>query len=382
MAHIQRRQRGPNGSVTWRARYRDAEGRERSKSFARRADAEAWVAGQLAALARGLWISPEAGQRTFLDFADEWAAAQDWKAASRTSWASVRARLAPTIGDMPLGAIDRLTLQRVQRDLVPRYSRSTLTLTMAYAKMVLRAAYANGSIGRDPTVGLRNPRVRADDRDAMVSPEQVPTREEATRILGAAPPRYQAAVALGMSGLRLGEVLGLCWDRVDLDAGCITIDHQLQRLAGPAVLTTPKAERNRTIDIAPFVVDELRGHRRMQLAHGERVSYGEACPVCGTDDHVLVFSGPRGTRPRRDLFYKQWRRALVGAGFTEDRFVFHSLRHFCASAMLAGGVRDQMVAAYLGHTVPTLVRVYAHWLRDDRGDMSAILARVLAPTER
>ena len=48
MAHIQKRAPG-----RWRARYRDLAGRERSKTFDRRIDAERWLAGVEADLLRG-----------------------------------------------------------------------------------------------------------------------------------------------------------------------------------------------------------------------------------------------------------------------------------------------------------------------------------------
>ena len=53
-----------------------------------------------------------------------------------------------------------------------------------------------------------------------------------------------------------------------------------------------------------------------------------------------------------------------GGGFAEDQ-VLHSLRHFCASSMLAAGVPLPAVAGYIGDTLETLTRVYSHWLRDD-----------------
>ncbi len=72
---------------------------------------------------------------------------------------------------------------------------------------------------------------------------------------------------------------------------------------------------------------------------------------------------------RRDyvLTRRAWRPALIGAGLEADRFVFHSLRHFAASSMLAEGAPITAVAGHLGDTVETVQRTYAHWLRDDRG---------------
>jgi integrase len=75
-----------------------------------------------------------------------------------------------------------------------------------------------------------------------------------------------------------------------------------------------------------------------------------------------LFRGLRGAPMlRRDQFYDSgWRPALKAAGLAEDRFVFHSLRHFCASTLLAEGAPITAVAGHLGDTVETITRTYAH----------------------
>jgi integrase len=70
-------------------------------------------------------------------------------------------------------------------------------------------------------------------------------------------------------------------------------------------------------------------------------------------------------------------RVLLGAGLASDRYVFHSLRHFAASSMLAEGVNPMAVAGHLGDTLETLQRVYAHWMRDDRDVPADALDRIL-----
>ena len=74
-----------------------------------------------------------------------------------------------------------------------------------------------------------------------------------------------------------------------------------------------------------------------------------------------------------------WKPALRAAGLAEDRYVFHSLRHFAASSMLAEGAPITAVAGHLGDTVETIQRVYAHWLREDHDIPAEVLERVLAP---
>ena len=63
-------------------------------------------------------------------------------------------------------------------------------------------------------------------------------------------------------GLRQGEVLGLRWADVNLDAGTLRVAVQLQRQAGRFVLTEPKSQHSRRILVMPgIVLDALREHR-------------------------------------------------------------------------------------------------------------------------
>jgi integrase len=155
--------------------------------------------------------------------------------------------------------------------------------------------------------------------------------------------------------------LAVTADRLDLERRRLLVDRQLQRIAGETVFTGPKAEKVRSVALPGAVVLELRRHLRDHQGGG------------------ILFRGGRGALMRRDAFYTSaWRPALVGAGLAPDRFVFHSLRHFAASSMLAEGAPITAVAGHLGDTVETIERTYAHWLRDDRDVPAAVLDRVLA----
>jgi len=368
--------------AAWRARWRDPAGRSRSKVFARKVDANAQLAHVESAKARGTYVDPASGRQRFDDFADEWAASQDWKASTREAWPYIGARLSPVLGQLPLAAIDQLELKRARVELSARYSHATVKLTMAYARMIMRAAYASGRIGRDPTVGLKGPKARADQRDGTVGPEDVPTRVEALAILAGTPLPFRAAVALGLAGLRIGEVLGMTADRIAIDRREVTVDRQLQRIGNEFVLTTPKAEKVRTITVPALVAVELRRHLRDR-------------------PEGILFRGLRGAPMlRRDQFYSSgWRPALKAAGMCERckvegrtepsgedgcecrplEFRFHACRHWCASTLLAEGAPLAAVAGHLGDTVETVSRIYVHWLRDDREVPAAVLDRVLAP---
>ncbi len=360
MASVEKR---PNGR--WRARWREHPGGpQRTRHFVRKIDAEKFLDAIRGDLARGSYVDPDAGRQTFASFADEWAASQDWKATSRESWPAHRRRLVELLGTAPLGSIDLVKLQGVQRQLGERYAKTTVTTTMSYAGSIMRSAHASGRIGRDPTRGLRAPKVRAGESDGKVGPDQVPTRDEAAAILVGAPAPFRAAIALGLAGLRIGEVLGMTSDRLALDRREVTIDRQAQRVGGVVTWTTPKAEKARTIVVPGVVAVELRRHLRDH--HG---------------DGILFRGGRSSGLMRRDQFYASaWRPALVGAGLEPDRFKFHALRHFSASTLLAEGAPLAAVAGHLGDTVETVSRTYVHWLRDDREVPAEVLDRVLAPS--
>src|SRR4051812_25678594 len=115
----------------WRARYRTPDGKSRGKVFDRKTDAENFLTSMEHSKLTGAYIDPATQRQTFADFADEWAEAQgEWKGTTRDAWPPVRSRLVPSLGRMPLGAIDRLVMQSTQRDLSKRYARSTTTTTM------------------------------------------------------------------------------------------------------------------------------------------------------------------------------------------------------------------------------------------------------------
>ncbi len=279
---------------------------------------------------------------------------------------------------MPLEAIDNLILRGLQKKLADDdgYARKTVILTMSQAKSVMKSAHAVGAIKRDPTLGLKAPKVRndedEDEDDRAVGPDDVPSRGDVLGILAAAPPAFRAVIALGVNGLRVGEVMGMSQRQILFDDHRLVIDQQLQRIKNSSGvwenrLTLPKRGKKRTIALPQAISFVLRRHI-------------EGYPPTDDEWGGMLFRGGRGALMRRTYIYDQcWRPALVGAGLAEDRFVFHSLRHFAASAMLADSAPIAAVAAQLGDTVETVQRTYVHWLREDEDVPAQVLDRALAP---
>jgi hypothetical protein len=70
MASIQKRVR--NDRVTYRVRYRDPAGRQRSRVFARKADAQRFLSETENAKLRGTWTDPALGRVRLGEWLEEW----------------------------------------------------------------------------------------------------------------------------------------------------------------------------------------------------------------------------------------------------------------------------------------------------------------------
>ena len=101
---------------------------------------------------------------------------------------------------------------------------------------------------------------------------------------------YALYLLAATTGLRRGEVAGLSWEQLDLDAGTLTVARSRVSIRGHAVESGPKtAKGRRTIAIAPVVVEALRGYRRRQR-----------------EEHLALGPGWTDTRARLHLRGRSW----------------------------------------------------------------------------
>ncbi|WP_235608186.1 tyrosine-type recombinase/integrase, partial [Frankia casuarinae] len=189
----------------------------------------------------------------------------------------------------------------------------------------------------------------AEPRELMV--------EQARRFLDvAAGDRLEAlfVVALTM-GLRRGELLGLRWDDVDLDAGTLRVVRSAQRVSGTLRLVETKTRGSRRpVPIPATTVEALRRHQKYQ--EQERADAGTAWKENG-----LVFASTVGTlmEPRNVTRRVQQLRGRASL----PTLRLHDFRHACASFLLAAGVEPRTVMEILGHaTMRMTMERYGHAL--------------------
>jgi integrase len=92
---------------------------------------------------------------------------------------------------------------------------------------------------------------------------------------------------------------------------------------------------------------------------------------CPKSDEELVFPMPDGQPLRRDrLLRTRFHPALAHARLR--RVTFHSLRHSCASAMIAAGAAITEIQNQLGHSNPSItLGIYSHWFKNAKGGGAA-----------
>jgi integrase len=191
-------------------------------------------------------------------------------------------------------------------------------------------------------------------------------------------------VLAAATGARNGELCGLEWADLDLDAGTVRF-RQALTIIDPAVLPdaadpggrrkelavgpVKSAASNAILTLPPFAIEALRRHRREQLrlrlAMGQPATVGLRWVEPGQPPHPveldLVFRTERGTPVNPNHATRAFARLAASVGLDAHP---HLLRHALASAMSANKEPASIIAAQLRHADGgTLAqRVYIHQL--------------------
>ena len=175
-----------------------------------------------------------------------------------------------------------------------------------------------------------------------------------------------------LTGMRRGELLGLRWADVDLEAGAVHIQQTAQRISGQGIVfRQPKTRLSRrSVALSPDAVAALRRHRVRQAE--ARFLAGPAYA-----DRDLVFATGLGTPLEPGNLRRTWLGVARAAGIPGLRL--HDLRHAHATLMLGQGVHPKVVSERLGHaSVNITLDTYSHVLPGLQEAAAAALDSILA----
>jgi Phage integrase, N-terminal SAM-like domain len=155
--------------------HQPADGKERSRTFDRKVEAQRWLTTETADLARGNWTDPGLGRMTFAQYVQIWEQSLDVRESTRElNLGVVRNYLLPRFGATPLARISTSDVKMMVASEVgeARLSKSAIRRHGIVLSSILKAAVADGRIGKNPCTGVRLP---AEDRRDMrfLTAEQV-----------------------------------------------------------------------------------------------------------------------------------------------------------------------------------------------------------------
>jgi integrase len=142
--------------------------------------------------------------------------------------------------------------------------------------------------------------------------------------------------------MREGELLGLRWADVDLDAGAFHVTRRLKR----------RTSRRQVLLVA-IAIQALKLHRERQEQERRR-----AGSTWAGEDLVFPNTVGRPVNPSNFL-RREFYPLLEAAGLPRMRF--HDLRHSAATLLLGMGVHPKIVSEMLGHTqIGITLDLYSH----------------------
>ena len=254
MGHIQRRAKDK-----WRARYIGPDGRERSKTFARKTDAERYLATIEASKVRGDWVDPRLGRTTFEHWAKRWfVTISALKPKTRAGYESLlRTVIFPTFDGVQLAQIQPVDVREwVFKHTANGLSPSRIRQAYHLFGAIMRSAVESGYLARSPCVGVKLPRMTQREM-LFLSADQV------SRLADEIAQPYRVLVlTLAYGGMRWGEAAALRRSRCDLPLSKLEIRESLGEVNGQLHFGPTKTYAARSLLLPPFLRDANRSTPR------------------------------------------------------------------------------------------------------------------------
>lgn len=345
--------------LRWRARYEDPDGRERSRSFATKVMAEKFLTEVDHSKLSGSYRDPDAGRVSLRKYAEGWVKLySEDSSRGQVIRGQLRRHILPALGPVQLAQLSQRPsmVQKFLNDLpMSPAGASQVAVTLSG---LLTAAVDDGLIIRNPC--------KARSVTMPVQPKRkiVPwTPAQIAALRSGLPPRWRAVADCGAGlGMRQGEIFGLALDATAFLQRRIHVVRQVKRVNGRMWFSLPKGDKVREVPLPGWVRLALAAHIEAFPPAEVTLPWNEpkdpkrhGRPVTAK----LLFTKAGGVLNHSTFNTMAWRPARNAAGMTEGGL--HQLRHFYASALLAGGVDIKALSEYLGHHDASItLRVYAH----------------------
>lgn len=192
------------------------------------------------------------------DYFDQWLA-HVWTRVRRKTWEGYEALLShharPALGEMSLGEVTPLDVQRLYGELMAR-QKPLSGGTVLNLHLVLTQCFGQavrwGMLDRSPTMGAQPPRPRRSEPAVI----DAPLARRLLEAVAGTPYALPAQIALG-TGMRRGEIVGLRWSDLEPDLSVAYVRRSVHPTREGLRYEQPKTKRSRRGVVLPLYLQSL-----------------------------------------------------------------------------------------------------------------------------
>jgi integrase len=278
---------------------------------------------------------------------------------------SKASKIIKLIGKRRIDSVTHSDIIQLRQKLHKRYANKTINEFFIILRAIFNYALRDGLITRNPMAGIQNL--------SVCHAEPTPfTRTELTTLAltNVDCASGKNAFQLGaLTGLRISELLALCWEDINLTHGTLNVKIALV----DTQFKTPKTPGSqRTVELCASAIGILKqqhlitGHRKpRKLSVLQRDNKTKKIETMS-----LVFYNTKTQKPF--ISAKQFNKSFF-TPFLASANVKHrgagQLRHTFASQALTSGVSTEWVARQMGHESTAMIDIhYGRWICADAPD--------------
>ena len=250
---------------------------------------------------------------------------------------NINNHILPHIGNVPVQALKSSSIKRMISSLEKELSATSIKYVLRNLSQILKYAEQQSYIVKNPMKFVAIPK-SSKPKFLTYSVEEMAKLIKSVKGTDMELPILIEAE----TGLRLGELLGLSWDNINLEKMTITVNKTVSYVEGKIYVTSPKTTKsNREIVVSSALIEAIKSYKKKEESIKRPKGY--------KNKYHLLFHKEDGQPLTNSSFSAKFASMLKKNGLKHIRF--HDLRHTHASLLYNQyGLNIKSVSDRLGHS--------------------------------